>query len=111
MTTPTSRPEPQVVEGTVLGTSEVLALLMPTPPKHLPVTQHPACRCGKGSLEAHGYIPDRRRTFTCDEVLAIRARDAFAARPLLARLLVRLRHREPTGWRRCPDDPEGMWRP
>lgn len=39
------------------------------------------CYCGNVTARGHGMIPGRRRAFTCDEILAIRANVEAALAP------------------------------
>lgn len=91
-----------VVEGEVVD----LDALSPQPLAHPPAvrSQWPpntwawvSCRCGKGSIEAHGG-------YSCDEIVEFRARIEFGRRPAIARLIARLRGKEPFGWRVQYDD-------
>lgn len=67
--------------------------------RYTPVPAPKSCRCGKdGTPFAHGLIPGRSRPFSCDEVLAIRARVEFAQLPWHARLMRRLRGNTPEEW-------------
>lgn len=66
----------------------------------------PSCRCGAGTPEAHGKHVDTIdwaskpvvRWLTCDEVIAIRARSAFARLPWHRRAWAVLTFSAPEGW-------------
>ena len=88
---------PTVVEGEVVALHEALPRALQHPPA---LRTQVSCRCGKGSVFAHGLMPGRQRALTCDEVLAIRARVAFGRLSRWQQMKARFRNEQPEGWPR-----------
>lgn len=80
-------PEPDAPDATII-VGPWVPVGSPTPD---------ACACGNGTPYGHGAV-DGRRPFTCDEVLAIRARVNFTV-AYEHRPIARFFAPKPAGWR------------
>jgi hypothetical protein len=94
---------PEVVEGEAFPVDDLIPRELQFPPVTVGPTfvelVEAGCVCGNATDRGHGAI-DGRPGFTCDEIITMRNRHAFACLSPWQRLRARLRGQEPEGWRR-----------